>query len=73
MGEFIDQDFFNGSGGLMLVTQGGAKVIEFGRIFVGEDELFGVETVLERVLRGTQFSDGALGPGTMLGVSAINF
>ncbi len=73
LSELVDQDFFGGVGGLVLVAKGGAEVIELGGIFVRQDELLGVETVLEGVLRGTQLSDGALGSGTVLGVSAIDF
>jgi hypothetical protein len=37
--KFIDQDVFGGVGGLMLVTQGGAKVIELRWIFTLNDQL----------------------------------
>ena len=73
LGELVDQNFFDGVGGLMLIAESGAEMIELGGIFAGQDELLRVEAVLERVLRRTQLSDGALGSGTVLGVSAIDF
>ena len=57
LGEFIDQDLFDGVGGLMLVTQGGAKVIELRWIFVRENQTLRIEAVLEGILRGTGFPD----------------
>jgi hypothetical protein len=59
--------------GLVLPAKSGAQVIELGGVFVGQDELLGVETVLEGVLRRTELPDGAFGPGTVLGVGAICF
>ena len=57
----------------MLMAERGAEVIELGRVFAGQDELLGVKTVLKGVLGRTQFSEGALGSGTVLGISAIDF
>ncbi len=47
LGEFIDQDFFRDVAGLMLVTQGGANVIELHWIFVLDDQVLRMEAVLE--------------------------
>jgi len=73
LSELVDQDFFYGVGGLVFIAEGGAEMIELGGIFAGQDELLGVQTVLEGVLRGTQFSDDTLGSCTVLGVGAICF
>ncbi len=60
LGELVDQDFFDGVSGLVLVAESGAEMIELGGVFAGQDELLGVEAVLEGVLRRTAFSDDTL-------------
>ncbi len=57
LGEFIDQDFFGGIGGLMLATKVGAELVEFLRIFTLDDQVLGIQSVLERVLGGAGLSD----------------
>ncbi len=52
LGEFVDQDFLGGVGGLVFRTKSSAERIEFGGIFAWGDEVFRIETVFEGVLRG---------------------
>lgn len=69
---FVDQDFFGGVGGLMLGAERSAELFELGGIFGSEDELLGIEAVLEGVLARSGFALGSPGPGGVLGVSTID-
>lgn len=73
LSEFVDQDFFGGVGGLVLVAKGSAEMIELGGIFAGYNELLRVQAVPEGVLRGAQFSFRRARTGGMLSVLTIRF
>ncbi len=73
LGQFIDEDFFSGVGGLVFVAKSSAEVIELGGILIREDELFGIEAVAEGVLGRADFAMDGSGSGGMLGVGAIAF
>ena len=65
-GQFVYQNVFGGGGGLVFAAEVRAEGVEFGGIFAGQDELLGVETVLEGVLAGGGFALGGAGTGGVL-------
>lgn len=71
LGKFVDEDFFGGVDGLMLAAERGAEAIKFGSALFGEDELFGVEAVLEGVLGRALFTGFGAWAGGVLGVAAV--
>ena len=72
-GELVDQDVFGGTGGLVFAAEVVAEGIEFGGVFTGQNELFGVEPVLEGIAAGSRFAFGGPGTGRELGILPVDF
>lgn len=73
LGDFVDQDFFGLVGGPVFGAEGGAKFVQFGRIFAGQDEFLGIEPVLEGVVFRVFLAFDGLGTGGVLRIGAIDF
>jgi len=56
--EFVDQDVFGGVDWGVLGAEGGAEAVELGGVFVGKNQLLGIEAVLEGVAAGTSLPFG---------------
>ncbi len=65
--EFIDENLFGGVGGLVLGAELGSELIEFGSGFIRENERFGIEAVLERVLGTAPLAFRGAGAGGLVG------
>ncbi len=73
LGDFLDQDFLGGGDGLMLGAQISSEFFVTGRIFTGDDDFVGIDSVFEGVFRGSGFTFRGSRAGRLLGIFAIDF
>ncbi len=71
LGHFFDQDVLGGSGGLVLLGEGGEQRFIFRFVFGSENDEASRETVVKIILRDGGFAGFGFRTGGVLGVGAI--
>ena len=71
LGHLLDEHGFGGSGGLMFVAQRFEQFLEFGGVFVGQEDPFAGEAVAQIVLRESGFACRCFWTGAVLSIGLI--
>jgi len=71
--DLVDQEGFQGAGGLKLFLEGGLELVELLAVLDGNDGALGGEAVLGGVAAGGGLALGGFGAGGLEGVAAIGF